>query len=331
MRAASVLGALAVGAYAVGLASVAAGDTPEDLVVARITDPELTESSGLVVTDEGWVSVNDSGDTGRLFVLDPRTGGRLRTVPFAEDVVDVEALAPAGPGAVWAGDVGDNRHARDHVTLYRVPLDGGPVRTVDAVHPDGPRDAEALLTHPGTGDVYVVTKEVLGGTLSLVPGAGDGSAPTDGPVRLEPVGPVTGVVTDGAFFPDGRHLVLRTYARAVVYAWPSLEMVADLDLPEQKQGEAVAVVDGGRSLLLTSEGIEAPVLRFPLPADVRRTLRGAPSDEAGATDGPTDDARPEADDADATAEDGRTSPWWWLALPGAALVAAGLLALRRRR
>ena len=49
------------------------------------------------------------------------------------------------------------------------------------------------------------------------------------------------IATDGAFFPDGRHLVVRDYGRAVVYAFPVLEAVAEVDLPEQQQGEGIAV------------------------------------------------------------------------------------------
>ena len=125
-------------------------------------------------------------------------------------------------------------------------------RTVEApayplVYPDGPRDAEALLAHPTTGRLYVVSKVVFGGKLFEAPERLD-PAPDN---RLRPLADVTGLVTDGAFFPDGRHLVLRTYTRALVYTFPDLALVGELRLPGQRQGEGLAVA--GRTAL--------PVLR----------------------------------------------------------------------
>ena len=45
------------------------------------------------------------------------------------------------------------------------------------------------------------------------------------------------IATDGAFFPDGQHFVVRNYAVAAVYAFPSLEKVDQFQLPDQQQGE----------------------------------------------------------------------------------------------
>lgn len=228
---------------------------PEHEVLAPFTDPELTESSGLVVEGGTWLSVNDSGDTGRVFVVDPDSGGTLRTVHFHDDVVDVEALAPGPDGSVWVGDIGDNLARRDHISLYRVPLDGGTPTRIDVRHPDAPHDAETLLRHPSTGVLYVVTKQVLGGTVLRVPEHGSG-------VRtLEPVGNVPGLLTDGSFTPDGSALLLRGYARGYVYSWPGLELLDTVDLPAQRQGETLAVEPDG-SVLIGSEGPGEPVLRM---------------------------------------------------------------------
>ena len=106
------------------------------------------------------------------------------------------------------------------------------VAAYDLVYPDGARDAESLLAHPTTGRLYVASKEVFGGTLYEAP---DRARPTR-PNRLRESGEVLPIATDGAFFPDGRHLVVRSYDRAVVYAFPSLEPVADLDLPDAAAG-----------------------------------------------------------------------------------------------
>jgi hypothetical protein len=230
-----------------------------------LQDPAITESSGLVVVDGRVVTVNDSGGTGRVFTVDPGTGGTVGTTTWASDPVDVEALAPAGADLVWVADIGDNRGERDEVSVLRVPVGTGegsvtptPVRMR---YPDGGRDAEALLAHPLTGRLFVVTKGIFGGEVLAAPG----TLRPGRSHRLEPVAGAPGLVTDGAFLPGGGAVVLRTYSRAVVLAYPSWEPVASWELPRQEQGEGLAVA--GTDLLLSSEGVRSGVLREPLPAE----------------------------------------------------------------
>ncbi|MCR6030202.1 hypothetical protein GGQ22_01945 [Nocardioides sp. zg-579] len=279
-----VLTGLAVVPFLLAAATAPAG--ADGLVVLRLTDPDIVESSGLAVVDGLFVTVNDSGDTGRVFVVDPATGDTVGVTRWTEDPVDVEAVAPAGGSSVWVGDIGDNRGARESITVARVPVgrtdrDADPA-TYTLVHPDGARDAESLLVEPGTGRLVVVTKTIFGAEVLEAPEQLD----PDGPNELEPVGAALPVATDGAFFPDGRHLVLRDYSRAVVYTWPDLEQVGEVRLPEQQQGEGIAVDDEGR-VFVSSEGVDAPVLRVPLPADLRAQVAGVDDDPAS-----TEDAAP---------------------------------------
>ncbi len=253
--------------------SLAVGADAQPEVELTFQDPEIVESSGLVATAGLLLTVNDSGDTGRVFAVD--AGGRTVGVTrWAEEPEDVEALAPAGDGEVWVADIGDNRARRDSIRILKVPVGRGD-RDVepagfDLTYPDGARDAESLLVDPTTARVYVATKEVFGGTLYAAPEDLDPAAPN----LLEEVGPVLPIATDGAFFPDGRHFVVRGYQRAVVYGFPSLESEAILDLPPQPQGEGIAVTPE-LDLLLSTEGQGAEVLRLPLPEDVRAIV--APS------------------------------------------------------
>ena len=92
----------------------AAAGVPDaaDEVAFRFTDPDIVESSGLVAVDGLVVTTNDSGDSGRVFAVDPATGATVGVTRWATDPEDVEALAPAGPGHVWVADIGDNQHAR---------------------------------------------------------------------------------------------------------------------------------------------------------------------------------------------------------------------------
>ncbi|GAA2146315.1 hypothetical protein GCM10009844_22240 [Nocardioides koreensis] len=237
-------------------------------------DPAIVESSGLVLQDGLFLTTNDSGDSGRVFAVDPATGRTVGVTTWSEDPTDVEALAPAGRGAVWVGDIGDNTASRDGVQVTRVPVGRGD-RTADATtyeltYPEGAVNAETLLADPSTGRLYVATKNVFGGSLYEAPARLD----PEGPNRLREVGPVLPIATDGAFFPDGRHVILRDYSRAVVYTFPALEEVGSFRLPDQDQGEGLAVA-ADHTVYVSSEGQDQPVLRVPLPADVRRAVAPA--------------------------------------------------------
>jgi hypothetical protein len=87
------------------------------------------------------------------------------------------------------------------------------------------------------------------------------------------LGEVLPISTDGAFFPDGRHFVLRDYGRAAVYSYPDLEQVGELDLPEQEQGEGIAVDEDGE-VYVSSEGVGSEVLRIELPDRLRAVVDG---------------------------------------------------------
>jgi len=321
----AILGPIAL-AVPFAIAAALTADSSSADEALRFRDPAIVESSGLVADGDLLVTTNDSGDTGRVFTVDG-TGATVGVTRWAEDPVDVEALAPAGPGEVWVGDIGDNGAGRDSVSVTRVPVGEGD-RTVAEpavrlVYPDRAHDAEALLADPTTGRLYVATKEVFGGTLFEAPAVPD----PEGDNRMRPVGPVTGIVTDGAFFPDGEHLVLRTYSRAVVYTFPALEAVGDFELPEQQQGEGLALA-GPDALYLSTEGTRAPVLRMPLPARILSAMaQSAPesasesaSESAARTDAtaspsarPTADRRvpiqPTVEDLAAEPRDGDVWPW----------------------
>jgi len=304
-------------------AALVAADDPA--VELTFQDPEIIESSGLAVVGDWVVTTNDSGDSGRVFTVD-ESGETVGVTRWAVDPVDVEALAPAGGSSVWVGDIGDNRGLRDSVRVAEVPVGPGErdVRAVsyELVYPDGGRDAESLLVHPTTGRLYVATKEIFGGVLYAAPEELD----PDRPNQLTEVGPVLSIASDAAFFPDGRHLVVRSYDQAVVYGFPSLQPVADLELPEQDQGEGLAVTADG-DLLLSTEGQYADVLRFPLPADVHAAL-------AEPTPTPADPPRTvsrEDRELPETTETQR-SPWPWFlgGFAGLGIIVVLMRSLRRR-
>ena len=245
----------------------------------RFSDPDIVESSGLVVlpgTTTGGlvVTTNDSGDSGRVFTVDVGSGSTVGVSSWTPEPVDVEALAPAGPGHVWVGDIGDNRHVRDSVEVLRVPVGPGDVavepETYELVYPDGARDAEALLRHPLTGQLFVVTKGLFAGTVYAAPLR----LRSDRPNRLTEVGDAPGTVTDATFLPGGGGVVMRTYSTAHLAAYPSWQPVTSWELPRQEQGEGIALAM--RELLVSSEGARSQVLKVALPPEAGATdLRSA--------------------------------------------------------
>jgi len=257
--------------------------------------------------------------------------GRGRTVATVRlrgvDPYDPEALAPGrdetGRPALFLGDIGDNRARRPDISVFRFPEPSRLVdQTVDAgwfrfTYPDGPRDAEALLVDPRDGRLWVATKDVFGGGLYRAPPR----PRTDRANSLERVGDVPGLITDGAFLPDGGFL-LRSYTTA--FRYDEMRRLGGRSvLPEQEQGESLAV-DGDR-MLVGSEGTRSAVhgVGLPPPGPV---VTSSPSSVG--TSGTAPDAAPGA-----PAQPGSGVSWPVVGLSllaGAFAAAAGASALRSR-
>lgn len=242
-----------------GIGAASGPDDPASTVDLTYQDPAIVEASGLVVRDGFFVTVNDSGDGGRIFTV-AGSGETVGTTSWADEPTDTEALAPAGDGEVWVGDIGDNPGSRSSITVLRVPFGPGD-RTVtpaayELVYPDGPHDAEALLAHPRTGQLFVVSKDIFGGTMYAAPR----ELSSEGPNELTPVVDTKAFVTDGSFFPDGRSYVLRDYGTAAIYSFPDHERLASFRLPSQQQGEGIAVAEDG-SVHINTEGQFSDVLQ----------------------------------------------------------------------
>ena len=199
------------------------------------------------------VTVNDSGDDARA--LRPSTRSPGQTVGghrFGREPRSTSRRSRRpGGDEVWVGDIGDNDGERRSVSVTRVPVDGSPdasgaATSYELVYPDG-RTTPRRCCATRDGRLYVVTKSVLGGDgLPRSQDARPDAGPTGssrGRTRS------AAYVTDGAFLPDGRHVVLRGYGRASGLHLPRASSSwATSPCPSQPQGEGLAVGADGRGL-----------------------------------------------------------------------------------
>ena len=299
LGAASVVAALAVAAAA---AEPTGAEQPTATLAAAsvVRAGAITEASGLAAsrTNPGvlWL-VNDSGGEARVFALG--IDGSLRCSldlagASAEDFEDI-AVGPGADGkgfSLFIADIGDNLGHRPSVTVHVVAeptlgeacAGGGPGPSLDGAHaveltyPDGPRDAQALMVDPTTGDVWIASRNPAGaGGLYRVPPACM-AEPTAELERVASIAvPGSGAsdlaVTAGDIRSDGALVVLRTYTAA--WAWqrapgqPIAAAVAAEPLrlpvvgpPDEPQGEALALTVDGASYFTVGEGVAQSLYRF---------------------------------------------------------------------
>jgi hypothetical protein len=296
----------------------AADQTAPSRRLFTIADPDVFESSGLVDRGRTVFTTNDSGDDAVIYELDARSGREVGRTTYADSVDDVEALAPGPGGAIWTGDIGDNRGRRDDIAAYRVTPGRGDAPRFTLTYPDGAHDAETLLVHPRTGRLLVVSKSVFGGTVYVAPRR---PQPGGAPNRLHEFARVGGLVTDGTFFPGGRRVLLRTYGTATAYTFPGFAPVGTVRLPSQPQGEGISVAQDGR-VLVSSEGVRSQVLQVTLPP----SFTASSASPTAAPLPPREPAAPSPPSPGRSASD-----WGWVALAAAGIGSLGYLAVRGSR
>lgn len=242
-------------------------------VAFHITDPRVTESSGLAAgrRHPGVVYTHDdSGGPAQVFAIgrDGRTRATF-TLAGARNR-DWEAIAVAGGTrrrpSIYVGDIGDNRDgAWPTVTIYRftepAQLRDRVVRPVRYTlrYADGARNAEGMMIDPRTGRLFVVSKRWNGGVY-----AAPRQLRTQSVNVLRRIGSAPSFATDAAYAPDGASYVIRTYLGAEVFS-RSGKMLRFVSLPAAGQGESVSYTADGTALLAGSEGRDGPVWRVPLP------------------------------------------------------------------
>ncbi|MFG2085846.1 MULTISPECIES: hypothetical protein [unclassified Spirillospora] len=300
----SAAASAAVSAAPAGRAQATAAGT-DDRVLFKIKDERITESSGLAASrrHQGVIYThNDSGGVPTIYALgmDGRVEATL-TVGGA-NARDWEGIAVGEDGrgrpAIFVADIGDNLGgAWPYVTVYRIPEPSRlRTRTLRATsfkikYEDGPRNAETFMINPRTNRIYIASK-LFGGKVY----EGPAKLRTSGFNTMRKVADAPSMATDGAFAPDGRTCVIRTYFGARLYSvkpdgGPG-ESLTSIDVPMQGQGESVTYAPDGRSILVGSEGTNQPVYQVPLPEDALPSPSPAPKDAE--TTGNAEDGRRDA-------------------------------------
>ncbi|MEU6991534.1 WD40 repeat domain-containing protein [Streptomyces sp. NPDC046465] len=236
-----------------------------------IKDPRIIESSGLAASRAHpgiyWTH-NDQDKGAFLYAVDSKTGETVATVTMTGVGAprDVEAISVGSDGNIYVGDIGDNLNGTwKNVWIYQLPepkqLKNQTVRATQYVvkYADGARDAEAMMVHPKTGRIYIVSKNEDGGGLYEGPERMSAS----GTNVFKRVSDIDLWVTDGAFSPNGKQLAVRGYFGGVWYAWQGdgkkPQRKGRLSVPLQRQGESVTYTLDGTTLMYGSEGAQSEV------------------------------------------------------------------------
>lgn len=270
--------------------------------VALLADTRINESSGLAMsrlTAGVFWTLNDSGGEPCVHAFD--VSGRALARYRVPDAINLDwedlAAGPDGEGrpALFVADIGDNLRVRPSIQIYQVPeprvdadvaqaLDDGVTEKAvvwNARYPDGPHNAESLLVHPATGEIYILTKSEAGDSrlfqLPQAPASGGILTLREvGRFTFPPLGrpgkrPVDNCMATGACLsPDGTRLVVGTYCS--LYEWrlsPGMTIADALagSPPDRiepllsPQMEAVCYGPDSRTLWFTSERAPAPLYR----------------------------------------------------------------------
>lgn len=265
--------------------------------LATIKNRSIDESSGLVASRSNagvyWTH-NDSGGGPFIYAFDATGESRGVFRVNGAQARDWEDIS-IGPGPsrgrwyLYIGDIGDNEGKRTEVVVYRVPepaltaADNAATkkapRTIAAAeairlrYPDGPHDAESLLVHPVSGNLYIVSKAMMRPAIVY-----EAAAPlvAGDVITMKKVGEMKvpsllgGALTGGSISPDGRHVAFCDYFQGFELELTAAsknfndiwkQKMVSFPLGQREQGESIAYRADGNALLATSEGKSPPLFQ----------------------------------------------------------------------
>ncbi len=241
----------------------------------KVADGALKEISGLAysrINDNVLYAHNDSGGQPVVSVISTSGAalGQLAVMNAQNNDWEDIAVGPCPTGScIYVGEIGDNNKVEAvPYAIYRIeePVVSAPfgTRMVTAEklliqYPgDAHNNAETLLVHPTSGDVYVVTKVDPGQKSSVYKAAAPLSATaTTIMTKLTTLGVPDTVdqITAGDIDPCGQTVLLRSYSAMYQYTVPST---------------------GGFDAVFTTSFTKVPAPAFPLVEQQGESVTWAP-------------------------------------------------------
>jgi hypothetical protein len=257
-------------------------------ITGTIDSNEIIESSGITASrcsENVYWTHNDSGDDAFLFAINEK-GKKLGTWKLMNakniDWEDIAAFKnDKGDCFLYVGDIGNNKRTRSEMTIYKViepkvsdtakdsskktPNKIESAETITFKYTDGNSDAETLMVHPKTGEIYVLTKSLLGASEVFKVGK-----------KTEKIAEITvpalpnGFLTGGEISPDGKRIIVCDYFNAYELILPETAKNFDeiwkekpliVPLGERKQGEAICYTADGKAIFATSEKKNSPMIK----------------------------------------------------------------------
>ena len=268
--------------------------------IANLKNPAIDESSGIAAsrTNPGiyWTH-NDSGDGPLVYAFDATGESRGVFRVAGAQARDWEDMA-IGPGPergqsyLYLGDIGDNDKVRTEIVVYRVaepkltpadktstkarPKASAAADTIRLRYPDGKFDAETLLVHPVTGNLYIITKAMLANAVVYEAAAPLVSGQVTTLKRIAEIkvpSLLGGALTGGSISPDGHRVALCDYLQGYEVVLPRSsknfndvwkQKITGFNLGQREQGESITYRADGKALLATSEGKRPPLIQVEL-------------------------------------------------------------------
>lgn len=247
--------------------------------LAELTERKLQEVSGLAASaynkDFLWTH-NDSGNPAEIYLVDEQLQIRLTCKLQGVKNRDWEEIA-IGPGPdkntsyLYVADIGDNnsRHNLKYIYRFEEPLLSASqnaeviVRDFDTIVfrlEDGSKDTEAIIIHPKTKNLYVLSKRERPVYLYELkfPFSLKDTLTAEKVLSI----PLTQIVS-AAISRDGNEILMKNYDN--IYYWqtqgkPLTEVLEKephlLKYTEEPQGEAIAFNIGGTGFYTLSEKLQ---------------------------------------------------------------------------
>lgn len=266
----------------------------------QLQSTQLRELSGIAPVlgkrNKYW-AINDSGNKPQLFVMNG-SGKHLATIDLSlrnRDWEDLSSYSYNGENWIALAETGDNLevHAVSSIYIFiqpdfsELPSQLEPVRRIDFSYEDGSRNVESMAVSVGEGRIYLIAKDrsepgVYALPLAEVHGAEDTTLTAVKVGRLAELqanqddvwwerrfaGGILYEATAADISADDRTAVVANYRHVYLFKRQGEESWASalartpqiLSSHRMKQSEAVAFSANAEEVIVSSEGVNAPLL-----------------------------------------------------------------------